>query len=212
MALNEALHELRRPLQAISLASGPEAGGALRSSVRMAATAMERLDREVNGGELPLPAEPIEMRALLEAAGRRWRARAKLGGGDLRVRWRAGRPIVEGRRPDLARALDNLIVNAIEHGGPRITVDAKLAPGGLRVVVADSGRAAAPGHEGAAERRRDAAGPLSRLGGRRRHGHGLAVVREVAQAHGGSFSLRLGERGSLAILDLPLGTGAREAA
>ncbi len=36
--------------------------------MRLAAAALERLDREVNGGALPLPAEEVEMRPLLEAA------------------------------------------------------------------------------------------------------------------------------------------------
>ena len=50
-SLNEALHELRRPLQAIALAGAAGASPpALESSVRLAAAALERLDREVNGG------------------------------------------------------------------------------------------------------------------------------------------------------------------
>ena len=64
--------------------------------MRLAAAALERLDREVNGGgSLRRPAEAVEMRPLLEAAARRWRARASLGGGSLSLRWRAG---ARGRR------------------------------------------------------------------------------------------------------------------
>jgi hypothetical protein len=51
-ALNEALHELRRPLQAIALAGAGGTVGSppvVESSVRLAAAALERLDREVNG-------------------------------------------------------------------------------------------------------------------------------------------------------------------
>jgi len=44
----------------------------------------------------------------------------------------------------------------------------------------------------------------ARLSGRNRHGHGLEVVRRVASAHGGNFALRRAERGSLAVLELPL--------
>jgi signal transduction histidine kinase len=210
-SLNEALHELRRPLQTIALAGA--GGGAsppvLESSVRMAAAALERLDREVNGGGgLRLPAEPIEVRALLDAAARRWRGRASLAGGSLRLRWRAGGAVVVGHRVELAQALDNLIVNAIEHGGPRIAIDARLHRGRLRIVVADSGRASRP------PERRDPPGEvIGRLSGRRRHGHGLVVVRRVAAAHGGRFALRRSERGSLALLDLPLaGDGGPSAA
>jgi hypothetical protein len=200
-ALNQALHELRRPLQAIALASGGGAGSPplVESSVELAAAALQRLDHEVNGRTLRLPPEPLEARPLLESAVRRWQARASLGDGTLCLRWRAGRAFVVGDRAELGQALDNLIVNAIEHGGPRISVDARLQKGRLRIVVADSGRASR-----SAARRETPAEAIARLSGRRRRGHGLAVVRAVAAAHGGRFALRRSESGSLALLELPL--------
>ena len=198
-SLNRALHELRRPLQAIALAGGGGGPPVLESSVQLAAAALERLDREVNGGALRRPAEAIEVRPLLEAALRRWRARANLGGASLSLRWRAGRAVVIGDRVELAQALDNLIVNAIEHGGPEIAVDARPRKGRVRIVIADSGCAARP------QSRRDTpAEVIARLAGRNRHGHGLAVVRQVAAGHDGRFALRRSERGSLAMLELPL--------
>lgn len=199
-ALNEALHELRRPLQAIALAGGPaDSPPVVESSVRLAAAALERLDREVNGGGLPRPREELELRPLLEGAVRRWRARASLSGASLKLRWRAGRAIVIGDRVELAQALDNLIVNAIEHGGPEISLDARLYRERIRIVIADSGRAARP------STRADApAEVIARLSGRRRRGHGLTVVRRIAAAHDGRFALRRSEQGSLALLELPL--------
>jgi signal transduction histidine kinase len=202
-ALNEALHELRRPLQAIALAGAGTpvvSPPPVESSVRLAAAALERLDREVNGGgSLKRPAEAVEMRPLLEASVRRWRAPASLGGGSLTLRWRAGRALVIGDRVELSQALDNLIVNAIEHGGPEISIDARPHKGRVRIVIADSGRAARP------DTRRDTpADVIARLSGRRRHGHGLAVVRQVAAAHRGRFALRRSQRGSLALFELPL--------
>lgn len=202
-ALNEALHELRRPLQAIALAGGGPAGLAasppvLESSVRLAAAALERLDREVNGGGLQRPREALELRPLVEAAVRRWQARARLGGGTLELRWRAGRALTIGDRVELAQALDNLLVNAIEHGGPEIAVDVRPHKGRVRIVVADSGSASRP-----AARRGAPGEVIARLSGRRRHGHGLAVVRQVAAAHGGRFALRCSEQGSLAMFELP---------
>jgi signal transduction histidine kinase len=201
-ALNEALHELRRPLQAIALA-GPGTTAApamLESSMRLAAAALERLDREVNGGALQRPVEAVEVRPLVEAATRRWQARASLGGGSLCLRWRAGRAVVIGDRVELSQALDNLIVNAIEHGGPAISVDVRPYRGCVRIVIADSGRASRP-----ASRRDTPADVIARLSGRRRRGHGLAVVRQVAASHDGRFALRRSERGSLALFELPLG-------
>jgi signal transduction histidine kinase len=199
-ALNEALHELRRPLQAIALAGGPAGSPpVLESSVQLAAAALERLDREVNGGGVPRPAEELELRALLEGAVRRWRARGSLSGASLKLRWRAGRAIVVGDRVELAQALDNLIVNAIEHGGPEISIDARPYRGRVRIVIADSGRAARP-----STRTDSPAEVIARLSGRRRRGHGLAVVRRIAAAHDGRFALRRSEQGSLALLELPL--------
>jgi len=206
IALNEALHELRRPLQAIALASGPAGAGsapAVESSVQLAAAALERLDREVNGGGLRRPPETVEMRPVVEAALRRWRSRATLGGASLSLRWRAGRAFVVGDRSELGQALDNLIVNALEHGGPEVSVDVRLRAGRLRIAIADSGRASRP-----AERRDTPAEVIGRLAGGRRRGHGLAVVRRVAADHDGRFALRQSERGSLAMLELPL-TGER---
>src|SRR5262249_10981362 len=94
---------------------------------------------------------------------------------------------------------DNLIVNAIEHGGPRVRVEAELAAGRLRVAVIDSGRGSRP-----TERRETPAELVERLTGRRRRGHGLRVVRRTAAAHGGELSLRCSESGTAAVLELPL--------
>jgi signal transduction histidine kinase len=200
-ALNEALHELRRPLQAVALASGPRlaAAGAGEDPMELAAAALERLDREINGGPSAPAWGAVDGHVLVDSAVRRWQARAMLCDGSLELRWNAGRAVVGGDRVALAQALDNLIVNAIEHGGPTIIVAARLREGRLRIAVADSGRAARP-----RSRRNRPAEVVARLSGRHRHGHGLAVVRQVASAHGGGFALRRTERGSLAVLELPL--------
>jgi two-component system sensor histidine kinase HydH len=209
-ALNEALHELRRPLQAIALASGTGVGSShgVDGSVELAATALERLDREINGGPVAAVRGAVRFQPLLQASVGRWRARATMAGGSLELRWRAGGAVVMGERCGLSQALDNLIVNAIEHGGPSIVVEARRRGGRLRVSVADSGRASRPD-----SRRENPAEAIARLSGRRRHGHGLAVVRQVAAAHGGRFALRRSEQGSLAVLELPLAAdGVRQAA
>jgi signal transduction histidine kinase len=112
-----------------------------------------------------------------------------------------------GERSGLSQALDNLIVNAIEHGGPSIVVEARRRDGWLHVSVADSGRSSRPDSRGESP-----AEVLARLSGRHRHGHGLPVVRQVAAAHGGRFLLRRSEQGSLAVLELPLAAEARQAA
>jgi signal transduction histidine kinase len=199
-ALNEALHELRRPLQAVALASpSPLVAARGGDPIELAAVALERLDREINGGAAAAAWGVVDCRALVRSAVGRWQARAAVTECSLEMRWNAGRAFVHGDRFALAQALDNLIVNAIEHGGPSIVVAARLRGRRLRIAVADSGRASRP-----RSRRGNPAEVIARLSGRRRHGHGLSVVRRIAGAHDGRFGLRRSECGSLAVFELPL--------
>jgi signal transduction histidine kinase len=204
-ALNEALHELRRPLQALALltpSTGPEASRGLCLTLQMATEALERLDREINGAPPSSVHEALAARPLVEAAVARWRARAAQGGGSLLMRWQAADALIRGDGGELGGALDNLLANAIEHGGPRIELRATLGVGWLRLAVLDGGREALP--RAAAASRREL---LARLAGRRRHGHGLKLVRRTAVAHGGEFRLRTSASGSEAVLELPLLSG-----
>jgi signal transduction histidine kinase len=202
-ALNEALHELRRPLQALALAAPGQRGAAgVEGSLRLAAAALDRLDREINGGRADGPRARVAVRPLLEAAVERWRGRASLAGASLKLRHSAAETAVEGERVLLSQAIDNLIVNAIEHGGPSIVVEAARHGQRLRISVADSGAASPP-----AARRGSPAEVLAALAGKRRRGHGLSVVRSVAATHGGRFALQRSAQGSQAVLELPLAAG-----
>jgi signal transduction histidine kinase len=201
-ALNEALHEVRRPLQVLAL-TAPVPGtpaGDFEGPVRMAAAALERLEREINGGgEVATVRTSVPVASLLEAAVGRWRARAALGGGSLELRCRCGTAAVKGSPAELARALDNLLANAIEHGGARIAMTASARHGELQIVVGDSGRGAQrPGG------RRARTGLARRIAGAEPRGHGLRIVRRIAAEHGGSFALQAGAGGTEAVLRLPL--------
>lgn len=199
-SLNEAMHELRRPLQvlALSLPADRAEEEACDSSLRMAAAALERLDREINGGPVEDGAERVEMKALAEAAVRRWKSAATLRGRDLRLLWRAGEMTVLGGEFELAQALDNLINNGIEHGGGRVTIEGRGVGDRLRLTVRNShGMSPVPG-------KRERPGVRQRIGGRRRHGHGLRVVARIAADHGGSFRLLQSKHSTEARLELPL--------
>jgi signal transduction histidine kinase len=198
-ALNRAMHELRRPLQVLALAA-PRAAPAGPAPLDLAIAALDDLDRQINGGGGAEPGwRPVSARELAGAAVGRWRSRATIAGGSIQLRWEAGSSVVLADPTRLSQALDNLILNALEHGGPEIRVEGRASAARLRLAIADDGVAARP-----ASRRGSPGEVIARLTGRRRRGHGLQVVRETVQAHGGRFMLRRSERGSSAVLELPL--------
>ncbi len=213
MVLNEALHELRRPLQALSLALPAAAAPEGEELTRQAATALVRLEREVNGETIVAAQEPVAVASLLAAAVARWAGLARRAGTSLTLCGGGAGASVRGDRDGIERALDNLIVNAVEHGGPQVGVAAEAAGPRLRIVVRDSGTA----RGGERDRRSGANAPLrlaaalSRLSGRRRRGHGLRLVRRVAAAHGGELRLRRRGNATEAVLELPLATATAAA-
>jgi two-component system, OmpR family, sensor histidine kinase TctE len=194
--LNEALHELRRPLQALSLAlpESSERAAPVESSLELAAVALERLDREINGAGLEKAVTEVSVDALIGAAVQRWKGAAACSGGSLQRQWNGPEAYVEGDRFDLAQALDNLLSNAIEHGGGRVGIGWRREGGWVCISVSNSG---APALAQARRRRH-------RTGGRCRRGHGLRVVDRVARRHGGSFDFRSAHGGATASLRLPL--------
>ena len=196
-ALNEAMHELRRPLQALSLALPADPGSqeAVDSSLRLATAALDRLDREINGDSSESQPACVPVRSLLQEAVQRWGPRAASAGGGIRLRWLSDEQWVSGDRIGLAQAVDNLISNAIDHGGGKVTIEGRRAGTWLLISIRDSGAEAL-------EARRFPRRPW--LGSRSRHGHGLRVVARVVRSHGGSFGLRRLRHGAEAQLRLPL--------
>jgi signal transduction histidine kinase len=193
-ALNRALHELRRPLQALALGAedasrdGGSANGDGPGKLELALAALDDLDHELNGGEPPLRMRPVVCRTWVEGALGRWRVAAGRSGSPVELRWRAGSATVLADPRRLAQALDNLIVNAIEHGGPPIRVVGSVSGASVRIEVVDRGCGGV--------------GPTRRARGRR--GHGLEVVARVAAQHGGRFMVSRGRRSTVAALELPL--------
>jgi signal transduction histidine kinase len=195
-ALNEAIHELRRPLQVLTLALPATVDQAVQveSSLQLASVALERLDREINGGALEKVEAEVSVDLLIDEVMQRWQSAAARAGGGLQKEWNGPEAYVEGDRFELAQALDNLLSNAVEHGVGVVKIGWRREGGWVCISISNSGvrpRAEAPG------RRR-------RHGGRCRRGHGLRVVERVARRHGGSFSLRRVGDGAKASLRLPL--------
>jgi hypothetical protein len=191
--LNRALHELRRPLQALVLledrADRPAAApqrASRRGLLELATTALQDLDGALNGEAPPRQARRFSCRESVMACLERWRHEAASAGG-IRVYWDAGPAPIEGDAARLAQALDNLISNALEHGGPPIVVTGARVAGRIRITIANGVQ------PGRVARAPDA-----------RRGHGTDVVSEVASAHGGRFALCQTASGCVAALELPL--------
>ena len=195
-ALNEAVHELRRPLQVLSLAlpadSSPTAP--VESSLRLAAAALDRLDQEINGGAPEEARCEVSVEHLIEEAARRWRKPAASRGRTVEVESNSEVTFVDGDRFSLSQALDNLLSNATEHGGGKVRISGRREGDRVCISVIDGG----------AEPTARSKSLRPRRSGRDRHGHGLRVVTRIAKSHGGSFTLRRTGRGAEAVLRLPL--------
>jgi two-component system sensor histidine kinase MtrB len=192
-ALNRALHELRRPLQALVLleeASESRAAAlpvaSRRGLLELAAGALRDLDGVLNGEGAPRPPQRFSCREIVLGCLERWRPIAARSGG-FRVYWDAGPAPVEGDPARLSQALDNLVANALEHGGPPVAVTGARVAGRLRITIANGVRR----HP-----------PLEAVDARR--GHGTEIVSEVAGAHRGRFALCQTGSGCVAALELPL--------
>jgi len=212
--LNRALHELRRPLQALTLLeetggppppSGPVA--ARRGLIELLGLAAGELDRTVNGRPPVHTRRPVSCHELVLASLERWRPAA--GAADqIRIFWDAGPAVIEADPGRVAQALDNLLANALEHGAPPVVITGARVAGRLRITVANSnGEGDADSAAGADDRQ------MPRWRGDPRRGHGVSIVSEVAAAHRGRFALCRTGSGCVAALELPLADhGAAQAA
>ncbi len=189
--LNEALHELRRPLQGLAIASMPERTNSERERERAVsccleavAEAADELDRVVNGSRRPIRSTRFALAALLADAERRWRFCGRVDLAPTQV------GAVRGDRLRIGAALDNLIANGIEHGPGPVRVAVVPSGGRVRIQV----RSQAPGDHG----------PINMDEGNPRRGHGLRLAGAIAAEHGGRLHAPRLEAGEvLTELDLP---------
>lgn len=140
----------------------------------------------------------LSVSALLEDVAQSLASRLKQGG-QLTIRTRAPDLAVRGNRDALVGAIVNLVVNALDIAGVRAEVTVVASepePGLARIVVYDNG----PGVPEPLRERIFEPFFTTRAGGT---GLGLAVVKSVAIAHGGSVRLEPESLGATFIIDLP---------
>ena len=203
-------YEFRTPLTSIAgfaemLEAGlagelPEQANDYLAAIR---EATDRLTRAVEDGldltqgEAGLLPVNIGEVALLDLATQVVREReAAIGDADLSLELRGAKGLIaEADRDQLSRALGHLVDNAIAASPPggAIRVDVRRSGTGARLAVSDKG----PGMDEDALR-------AATSGQGKRGGLGLALVRELAEAHGGRLEIASepGE-GTVATIVLP---------
>ena len=177
------VHEVRSPVAALAAVAetAADSGGEsdeIPTLVRLALAASRAIERIVlDVAVASVRLEPVDLGALVRDAVAAHRVR----GAEVAVVVDDGL-IVEGDPVRLRQVIDNLIANALVHGGSEVTVRAARREGAVHVVVSDTGPGIAPDQLDSifdAGVRLDADTSGS--------GIGLALARAIAQAHGGSL-------------------------
>ena len=212
--VEEASHELRTPLAVLTtnaqvLLDHPEPTvELLRDGVERSGTAAERMTRTIDAlladarsRSRAITRTPTDLGALARSVVRDLEPVAGARSVGLEVSVEEGPVTAAVDEESVGRALGNLVTNAIEHSpnGSTVTVVVRRAGPTVELVVTDRG----PGV--AAE---DRARIFDRFWTRRPDGTGLglAVVRQVAEAHGGTISVTSPDEGEPGSDD---GPGAR---
>jgi two-component system, OmpR family, sensor kinase len=203
-----ASHELRTPLTVLTAeieltlqTDLPEDARAAMTSALDEARRVSRLAddlltlSQLEESGLPLSREPVDLDELLRTVAARARERAGAEGRSIAV---SARPTIVHADPiRLEQAVGNLVDNALTHGEGTVTLALRQDGPELQITVSDEGRGVPPGLRTLAFER------FSRSSGTRGGaGLGLAIVRAVAQAHGGRADIAL-DAGSAIVLTLP---------
>jgi len=221
----DASHELRTPVATVRGYAELFRRGAAERPGDLAKT-MQRIESEARRmgvlvDELlllarldqgrPLDSAPLDLTDLAADAV----AAARAVDPDRPLTLRATAPLpVRGDAVRLRQLLDNLLANVRDHTPPgtAATVTLRAEPGTAVLEVSDEGPGIPAGHAPHVFERFHRADPArSRTGGGT--GLGLAIVAAIAQAHGGTATLRPGTPGATFEIRLPLDTDpARPAA
>ncbi len=198
-------HDLKTPLTSIQGFSQAMVDGTLRDrqafvdaaavinaeSLRMTRLVGDLVDLvRLQSGEAPVQKRPTDVGALLRQTAAGLQPQATARHVELRVESPALPPVPAD--PDrLQRAVTNLVDNALRHTPPegRVTLYAQAVPGGVRIGVADTG-AGIPAEDLPRVFERFYQVDKSRAGQGQTSGLGLAIVREIAAAHGGGVAVQ----------------------
>lgn len=214
----DASHQLRTPLTGLrlhleALAERFRGDRAIHDEMEAGLREIDRLSQIVDellvlsrAGEHELPGERVELDEAVADAAERWGPTAATEGIGIEVGVDGGGAawIAE---PDLARALDSLVENALRYSPPGSTVS--LSCHGGEIEIRDEGPGLSTGEEDAVFERfsRGAAGRQGPAG----TGLGLPIARELTRQWGGEVILANRPKGGLrATITIPV--AAAEAA
>jgi two-component system OmpR family sensor kinase len=206
-------HDLKTPLTSIQGFSQAILDGAAadeESRRRAAQIIYEEADRmarlvddllnlaRIEAGQVVMAQEPVHVADLLQECVEKMALRAEQGEVTLELKL-AGNPIVSGDRDRLAQVFTNLLDNALKHTPPegRIMLAARSVTDETRkreqepktlaeITVADTG-AGIPPEELSRIFERFYRGDKSRTKEGKGAGLGLAIAKEIIQAHGGQI-------------------------
>jgi two-component system, OmpR family, sensor histidine kinase PrrB len=131
-----------------------------------------------------LPREPIDMAEVIDSAVEA--ARRRHPGAHVELDAAEGEHMITGWPDGLRLLIDNLIENAIRHGGERVTVGLERHDGTLLLTVADDGPGVPAGER---ERIFERFTRGAQAGSSPGSGLGLALVAQQAQMQGGDVTI-----------------------
>ena len=213
---DDVAHELRTPLAIMTSQLEAMRDGAipvdgsnlasLQDEVLRTARLMDDLESMAAARASRFSIRPVVMDLADEVEALVTAERARAAGSGIAVTADVDHAIVQGDPVRVRQAIGNLLSNAFKFTPPGGSVAVRVKQQGSRAVVtvADSGIGIPEAeHDAVFERSyRGAATPVRHVSG---SGIGLAVVREIMRAHGGTASIRsLGTGGTTVTLAFPL--------
>ncbi|MTW03190.1 HAMP domain-containing protein [Duganella ginsengisoli] len=215
--LHDVSHELRSPLARLQAAIGlahqqPDKAHATLERIERESVRMDKLVGELltlarlESGSVTTPKEPVNMAELVDEIVADAEYEAAPTGRAIELHGDADAAVI-GQADLLARAIENIVRNAIKHSPPggtvRVELDAEEAKHRLHIRVLDRGPGVAEQDLQAIFQPffRSTETPSDVEG----HGLGLAIAQQVVQAHGGTLAATNRDGGGLCVqITLPI--------
>ena len=200
-----ASHELRTPLTVLTAeieltlqADLPEDARAAMTSALEEARRVSRLAdalltlSQLEESGLPMSLEPVDLDEVLRTVAARAHERARVDGRSIAV---SAQPTIVSADPiRLEQAAGTLVDNALTHGAGTVTLALRRDGADVHITVGDEGHGIPPGLRSFVFER------FSRSSGTRGGaGLGLAIVRAIAQAHGGRADIASDARSTFVV-------------